>query len=204
MNSPIIQQMAQKPVLDKSTIYKGFDEIYNKEIRQKRLKYKDPLTLTTSEEAKNFIKDHEKLRLSAYTLGDKIGGKLAITIGYGHAKPYDQSKYKKGDKISRAEAERLFEEDVKRKEEGVKRIFKQWKEQGINVKITQGMFDSMVSMAFNMGINGLRKTDFIQDVKREDFDAALEKIPTERIGTKFASGLQKRRKAEAELFAKEM
>ena len=204
INSPIIQDMARQPNLDKSDIYRGFEELYNKELRQKRVNYKDPLTLTTSKDAKDFIKQHERLRLSAYTLGDKIGGKKAITIGYGHAKPYDQSKYKVGDKISRAEAERLFEEDVKRKEEGVKRIFRQWKEQGIDIKITQGMFDSMVSMAFNMGISGLRRSDVIQEVKKGDFHAALEKIPNERIGEKFSSGLKKRREAEAELFAKGM
>jgi len=205
VNSPIIQKMAGEANLDNSQIYRGFEEIYNKEIRQNRYKgdLRDPLTLTTSEEAKKFIKDHEKLRLSAYTLGDKIGGKIAITIGYGHAKPEDESKYKVGDKISRAEAERLFEEDLKRKEEGVKRIFKQWKDDGIEVQITQSMFDSMVSMAFNMGIGGLRKTDFIQDVKAGDFMAAAEKIPTERIGKKFSRGLQKRRTAEAELFTKD-
>lgn len=44
-------------------------------------KYKDPLTLELSSVGLEHIKNHEKLRLRAYKIGD---GK--ITVGYGHAK----------------------------------------------------------------------------------------------------------------------
>jgi lysozyme len=101
------------------------------------------------------------------------------------------------------EAEKLFKNDLKRKEEGVRRMLLQWEEDGYNVDITQSMFDAMVSMAFNMGVSGLRTTDFIQYLKQKDYEVAAELIKSTRVNSKFP-GLINRREDEHNLFIKEM
>lgn len=154
----------------------------------------DIINAHTSDECKEHIKDEEKLRLTAYNIGDGM-----ITIGYGHAERINKSKYKVGDKISKEKAEILFNNDVKKVEEGIKRIFKQWLDNGIEVKITQGQFDAMVSMAYNMGISKFRQTDFIQELKNSNFEKAARLIPKTAVSDKF-SGLYKRRDKEYKMF----
>lgn len=156
--------------------------------------FKDPLQLEVSESGKNLIKEHEQLRLKAYSIGDGM-----ITIGYGHAGRVKVSKYKIGDKITEEEANRLFEEDLREASDGVDRIFKQWKKDGKDIKVTQDMYNSLVSMTFNAGVGNIRKSDFIQHLKSGDYIKAGESIKTFATSKKFG-GLEKRRKDEAKLF----
>lgn len=156
--------------------------------------FKNALELEVSENGINLIKDHEKLKLKAYSIGDGM-----ITIGYGHAERIGKSKYKLGQRISEETANMLFEKDLKNASDGVKRIFKQWSDNGIDVQITQDMFDSLVSMTFNSGIGNIRKSDFIQHLKKMDYIKAGETIKTFAVSKKF-KGLEKRRKDESKLF----
>lgn len=160
--------------------------------------------------AKEFIKEHEKLRLEAYNIGDGH-----ITIGYGHASPTKTSKYKVGDKITEKEANKLFLQDIKIAEDGVKRMLKDWEKKKINVELTQSMYDSMVSMAFNMGVYGFITCDFLDHLKKEDYTTAAEKIKTTRINGKVKNdkgewetvempGLLNRRMEEYKLFVADM
>lgn len=163
-----------------------------------------------SNSVKEFIKEHENLRLTAYSIGDGM-----VTIGYGHAEPEDKSKYKVGDDISQQKAEQLFNMDIKEAEDGVKRLLKYWDDNDIDVKITQSMFDSMVSMAYNMGVSGFRSSEFVQHLKNKDYLAAAEKIKTTRVTAKVKDengnyvmvempGLLDRRLRESELFIKDI
>jgi len=165
-------------------------------------------TVKASKEVKNLIKNHEKLRLTAYAIGDD-----QITIGYGHSYPKNKSPYKIGDKISVEKAEKLFNNDITIVENGLKRMFLEWEKEKIYVKINQSMFDAMVSMAFNMGIGGLRQTEFIQHIKNGNYETAAEKIKTTNIGSiirnkegesKYVGmpGLISRRQQEHNLFMK--
>jgi GH24 family phage-related lysozyme (muramidase) len=168
----------------------------NKEISPTvTVKFNDAETYKTSNEAKNVIKRYEKLVLKGY----KIKGDGKITIGWGHAEPIKTSKYKKGQIISKILADTLFDIDIKKAEDGVKRIFVYWKSQGNNVQITQGMFDAMVSMAYNAGVDGLRTSKFIQLVKRKKFKEADDAILDVANSGKFG-GLDVRRGSEQELF----
>ena len=150
----------------------------------------------TSPAAKEMIKKHEKLKLTAYSIGDGM-----ITIGYGHAKPKGISKYKLGDKITEKQAQLLFEQDVKDKEDGIKRMFAEWKKQNIDINVNQNMFDAMVSMAFNMGVTGFRKSEFVKNLKKGNAVSAAEKIKTTNVDPNFP-GLKKRRAEEHSLFIK--
>ena len=148
--------------------------------------------LKPSNTIREFIKNEEKLKLTAYTLGD---GK--ITIGYGHAEPINRSKYKKGDKISKETANKLFEADLEVAYKGVQRIFKQWEKEGNDVLVSQEQFDAMVSLAFNMGVSGLRRTKFIKLIKKGDILGADKELEKTAISY---PGHVKRRKAEGDIF----
>lgn len=144
--------------------------------------------------------------LVAYDLGDG-----AYTIGYGHAIFPDEQegfdflpRYSKiipgRTKITKEDAEKLLKDDMREAESIVNRILDQWEDKGIKPPITQGMYDAMVSMSFNMG-RGIRTSDFIQAVKRGDFDLARKLILTtsENLFDEFP-GLKSRRKKESEMF----
>lgn len=156
--------------------------------------YKDPQTLKLSSEGWKHIREHEKLRLKAYSIGDGM-----ITIGYGHAEPINKSKYKLGQKITLEEANRLFIKDVNIAAAGVRRMFNDWSNAGIEVKITQNQYDVLVSMAFNMGVSGLRRTSFVQLLKQNNLEKAGERIKSTGVSDKFP-GLSKRRESESEKF----
>ena len=144
--------------------------------------------------------------LTAYDIGDG-----AYTIGYGHAIfPDEEESFEflprysdiipGQTKITKDEAETLLKDDLREAESIINRILDDWDEQGIKPKLTQGMYDAMVSMAYNMGA-GIRTSDFIQYVKRGDLKGAKEKILTtsENLFDEFP-GLEPRRKKESEMF----
>ena len=144
--------------------------------------------------------------LVAYDLGDG-----AYTIGYGHAIfPNEKesfeflprySKIRPGrTRITKDNAETLLKDDLRESESMINRILNQWEQKGIKPSITQGMYDAMVSMSFNMG-RGIRTSKFIQAVKQSDFDLARKLILTtsENLFNDFP-GLELRRKKESEMF----
>lgn len=144
--------------------------------------------------------------LTAYNLGDG-----AKTIGYGHAifprenEGYDfLPRYNKiisgKTKITKDQAEILLKDDIKEAESIINRILDQWEEQGIKIQITQSMYDAMVSMAYNMG-PGIRTSDFIQYVKRGDFEGAKKEIlNTSSDMFNEYPGLKTRREREYKMF----
>ena len=71
------------------------------------------------------------------------------------------------------------------------------KDKEIPFKITQGMYDAMISMAYNMGRGGFRGSDFIQLVKQGKYKEAKNKILSTNITY---AGHKSRRKKESEMF----
>lgn len=144
--------------------------------------------------------------LVAYDIGDG-----AYTIGYGHAifpnenEGYDfLPSYNKivphRTTITKENAETLLYDDVKIAEDIINKILNDWENKGIKPEITQGMYNAMVSMAFNMG-TGIRTSDFIQAVKRGDLKLAKKLILTtsENLFDDYP-GLEKRRQHEYKMF----
>jgi len=170
------------------------DDTNKKELVEVISNYKDPVNFSLSKSGLDHIKNYEKLKLDAYKLGDGM-----ITIGYGHAEPIKTSKYKIGNRITEKEANELLRKDLEFSINGVKRIFKQWKNDGINIKLTQNQFDVMVSLSFNMGLTGLRTSKFIRALKQNQIDKAAELLKTTAISEDFP-GLAVRRSLEYEIF----
>jgi lysozyme len=156
--------------------------------------FKDPLEMSCSQKGINHIKKEESLKLKGYKLGDGM-----ITIGWGHAEKTAHSKFKVGQVINKQLAQKLFNKDLEDAENGVKRIFSDWKKRGIDRKVTQDQYDALVSMTFNMGIGSLRTSDMIQCLKRGDYKTAGEEISSTNIMDKFP-GLELRREKESKMF----
>jgi len=145
--------------------------------------------------------------LVAYNLGDN-----AKTIGYGHAvfkrekEGYDflpnYNKIISGKtKITKNQAEILLKDDIEKAENIINKILDDWEENQIKPQITQGMYDAMVSMAFNIG-PGIRKSNFIQLLKKGDIEGAKKEIlvTSENLFDNYP-GLKPRREREYKMFA---
>lgn len=181
-------------IINSSSAPDDVKQVAKEVIQEKEEKYKAGYEFTLSQEGWDHIRDHEKLKLKAYKIGDGM-----ITIGYGHAERIGKSKYQIGDVISEEEANRLLKEDLKEAADGVRRMFRDWESEGVDVPITQNMFDALVSIAFNTGVGGLRRSDMARKLKEGKYNEAGDSIKTLRVSKKFP-GLAKRREVESKMF----
>jgi GH24 family phage-related lysozyme (muramidase) len=161
---------------------------------EKEEKYKAGYDFVLSQDGWDHIKNEEKCKLTAYKIGDGM-----ITVGYGHAEKSGKTKLRVGQKITQEKADEYLKEDLKEAADGVRRMFKDWEEEGTNVTITQSMFDALVSMAFNAGVGGLRRSEVVEHLKKGDYQTAADSIKTFRVSSKFP-GLAIRRAKESEMF----
>ena len=161
-------------------------------------KFKPGQDFRLSQSGWDHVREEEGLKLRVYRLGDKKS-----TVGYGHAEDIETSKFRVGQKISKIQAQKYLEKDLKTAADGVRRIFKNWSERGQEVRITQSMFDVLVSLAYNAGVGALERSDLIKVIKTKDFDKAANMIKSYRVGTKF-KGLKTRREEESKLFLKDL
>jgi 8-oxo-dGTP diphosphatase len=115
----------------------------------------------------------------------------------------DKERLEKAEEIAIVHAEELLKDDIKKAEAKLNKILDDWKQQGIEVDIDQDMYDSMISMIFNMGAGDkFRTSEFLQSVKRGDFEnayLAIEKIDDPKLLKKYR-GLRVRRSKEKEMF----
>ena len=133
------------------------------------------------------IKSHEGLRLSAYL--DPVG---VWTIGWGHTKGV-----RRGQHITRAEAEAFLLEDLAEFEHAVS--------VATHGRATQSQFDAMVSLAFNIGAAGFRRSTVLRAHNSGDYAAASRAFHLWNKGTiggvkKELPGLVRRRADESALY----
>lgn len=132
----------------------------------------------------DLIKRFEGLRLSAYVCA---GGKL--TIGYGHTgRDVDEDMT-----ISEEEANDLLESDVK------------WAEEAVRNKVisplNENQFSALVSLVFNIGANNFHNSTLLKKLNAQEYDEAAEQfLRWNRAKGKVLEGLNRRRKAERDLF----
>lgn len=105
------------------------------------------------------MKAHEGLRLTAYPDPGSRDGK-PWTIGYGSTGP----DVKKGVVWTKEQAEARFLSDLRRFENLVEKLLK--------VPTSQGQFDAMVSLAYNVGINGFSTSTVLRRHNARDFAGA--------------------------------
>jgi GH24 family phage-related lysozyme (muramidase) len=188
---PTLQKAVEteKQVFEQPRIRQSSDDLYN------HLKYEEGSIINKGEPV-----------LRAYDLGDG-----AYTIGYGHAifegedegyefLPSYEKIVPNITKITKEQAETLLKDDIKIAEGIVNEFLNDWEEQGIKPKLTQGMYNTLISMTYNMG-RGIRTADFIQAIKRGDLELAKEQIAqTSNHMFKKFPGLEARRAKESKMF----
>lgn len=140
-----------------------------------------------TKEGLNLIKRFEGFESEIYL--DAAG---LPTIGYGHLIRKGEHKiFENG--ISESAAGALLAKDVWAAESAVLRL--------INVPLTDGQFDALVSFTFNLGSGALQRSTLRRKVNREEH----EEVPAEFMrwvwaGGRKLRGLIRRRSAEAMLY----
>ena len=140
--------------------------------------------MEVSEILVNKIKEFEGVRLKAYR--DSAG---VLTIGFGHVRGV-----KAGMKITQKQADSLLRGDLLNVENYVN---------GLGMKFTQGQFDALVSLIFNIGQGNFATSTLWAKIQAK---ASTESIQNEfrrwvYAGGKKLAGLVKRREWEAKRWA---
>lgn len=112
------------------------------------------------------------------------------TIGYGHL-VREAERYEQG--ITEAEAEELLHRDVWAAENAVLRL--------IDVPLTDGQFDALVSFTFNLGAGSLQRSTLRRKVNRQVHSEVPEQFMRwVWAGGRRLSGLVNRRTSEASFY----
>jgi GH24 family phage-related lysozyme (muramidase) len=186
---------------------KAIDDINQQEPKYQRIRKSTEDLFNHLKWEEGSIYDKGEPALRAYNLGDG-----AYTIGYGHAifkgekEGYDflpnYEDIKPGvTRITKAQSETLLKDDIKIAEGIINGILNDWEEEGIKPDLTQGMYNTLVSMAYNMG-PGIKTKDFLESIKKGDFKTARELIlqTSSSLFDDFP-GLKARREKEAKMFS---
>ncbi len=140
-----------------------------------------------SEKIKKMIKGWEGCRLTAYRCPAGV-----LTIGYGHT----GSDVTAGMKITQSEADRLFNQDVKRFADKVAPQF-------AGVTLNNNQFDALVSLSYNIGSLSVKAPTLLRKVKANPNDPTIREEFLKHVNARVNGvlkplpGLVKRRTAEA-------
>ena len=144
--------------------------------------------MKTSDAMRKMIEGWEGLRLEAYP--DPATGGDPWTIGYGHTGP-DTAE---GVVITQEQADALMAHDLARFEEGVAA------ELG-DAPVTQGQFDAMVSLSYNIGLGNFRKSSVLRDHLAGNYQMAADAfLLWNKAAGREMDGLTRRREGEAQAY----
>lgn len=111
-----------------------------------------------------------------------------LTIGYGHTKT--AHKYSL---ITKQQAEDLLRQDIEPFERAVSRY--------VRVPLTQNEYDALVSLAYNIGVNGFAKSSLLKDLNQDNRLAAADHFRDwVHAGGRKNEGLKRRRDVERQVF----
>jgi lysozyme len=156
--------------------------------------------MQTSLKAIELIKHHEGVRFRPYRCPARLH-----TVGVGHVMYPEQGKLKVENRdefllrpedsrvFSKEEVDGILRSDLARFERGVAQF--------CPVPLTQGMYDSLVSFSFNVGLGTLQRSTLRQKLLRGDKAGAAEELLKYCLaGGKILKGLQNRRIDERAMF----
>ena len=134
----------------------------------------------------DLIKQFEGYSSKAYP--DPATGGAPWTIGYGTTRGV-----KPGMVITAEQAEKMLRDDVEKFESGVSSL--------ITSPTTQGQFDAMVSLAYNIGLGNFGKSTLLKKHNARCYTCAADQFRVwNRANGKVMNGLTKRRAAEREVY----
>lgn len=139
-----------------------------------------------SQRALLFVQGFEKLRLTAY----RSTPKDPPTIGWGHTGP----EVHMGLTWTTAQAAAAWEADVQHVVD--------WLNKNLyGIPTTQGQFDALFSLAYNIGTGALGGSTLFRLHKRGQYAAAANEFPKwDHQGNQVLPGLRRRRLAEQALY----
>lgn len=145
--------------------------------------------MTISQRGLDFIKSFEREILKVYDDGYGF-----LTAGIGHLLTDNEKKhFKKGDPITKAQSEAWFAQDVATHAEPVNRLVK--------VPLTQGQYDALVSLVFNIGEGNFAKSSLLRALNSGDYEAAKVRFDDWiRSNGQVSRGLIRRRNEEQVIF----
>ena len=134
----------------------------------------------------DLIKQFEGYSSKAYP--DPATGGAPWTIGYGTTKGV-----KPGMVITAEQAEKMLRDDVAKFESGVSSL--------VTAPTTQGQFDAMVSLAYNIGLGNFGKSTLLKKHNARCYTCAADQFRVwNRANGKVMNGLTKRRAAERQVY----
>jgi lysozyme len=140
--------------------------------------------LSISTAGLQLIASFEGCKLQAYLCPANVW-----TIGYGHT-----SGVRAGQKITQKEANELFAKDLERFEIAVTKY--------VRVPLTQGQYDALVSLCYNIGCEAFRKSTLLKSLNEGKYKtAALQFHRWVNANGKKLPGLVRRRNEEYGMFA---
>jgi lysozyme len=112
------------------------------------------------------------------------------TIGYGHQLlPHESFP----DGIAEAQAEEILASDLRAAEQAVQHMAR--------VALTQGQFDALADLCFNLGAGKLASSTLIKELNAGRYDAArAQLLRWDHVGLQENAGLKARREAEFQLW----
>ena len=164
--------------------------LYGDRVRVLKLPY-EPQRMRINKAGIDLIKSFEGCRLQAYQDGGGVW-----TIGWGST-----GGVKSGDTLTQAEADALFDTEIRLYEDGVDRL--------VQVPINENEFAALVSFAYNVGLDedlddvaeGLGDSTLLKKLNRGDYIGAADQfLLWVKDNGKVVSGLVRRRQAERKLF----
>lgn len=157
--------------------------------------------MKTSPEAIKMIKHHEGVRVKPYRCPAHLW-----TVGVGHVLYPEQAKLPVTERLqmplkvedfrvfSTEEVDAILAKDLARFERGVARLCPVATDH-------QGIFDSLVSFSFNVGLGNLQRSSLRMKTNRGEYeDAAEEFMKWTKAAGRVLPGLVKRRKDEQALY----
>jgi lysozyme len=140
------------------------------------------------------IKKSEGLRLIAYP--DPATGGKPYTIGYGATYYENGSPILSGDKITKAQAEKLLQFHAGKAKETVKKLVKS--------NINPNQEAALISLVFNIGEGNLAKSTLLKKINKDSKDPSINEEFKKWVyaNKKIFPGLVGRREEESKLFFK--
>lgn len=116
-----------------------------------------------SGKGRSLLMQREGVRTRAYR--DTVG---VLTIGVGHTSKAGLPEVTPGLAITRAQADAILTRDLRQYEFAVAHA--------VTVELTQGQFDALVSLCFNIGVEGFRKSTVVKRLNVMNYLGAADAI----------------------------
>jgi GH24 family phage-related lysozyme (muramidase) len=183
--------VTQKALFDAIRIIKG-SALTQQDVDRVNRALSAPETATVSQAAIDLIHSFESFKANAYPdPGSKNG--LPVTIGWGSTSDLNGRPIKLGTVWTREQADAKFAQDIEKFADGVREVAG---------PSTRGQIDAMVSFAYNVGLAAFKSSTLLKKHLAGDYAGAKSEFGkwVFNDGARMR-GLERRRKAEAEMYA---